>query len=426
MAEQKKLKRHDWNVTQVDHPDKWRGWITEPTELQPYYDVLDDIESRYEMAESKAERGKLEKLHTKWNNMRPSWFHTGKYPREGAMPGFGRLETRTAYSTGGGGSKRDVLVHEDPLPKINRYWEDRKSEVREVYSGELSGEPMSKSIDDIMQQSNLVEAITPAVSTRTQPSGKAISDISIPTSEKYGAPADIRLGKTVSKGIPMNMKKITDALNVALTSPEYSKSWTDETWIPQKKRAEKSIGELLGMTAGFNKTREGKRFIQKMLEKYSKMDAPRGLVGYRTEEGFPYYEGEGISGVFLEAKSPESPDTIAVFGDKSSWSLAPFLNTLTGVPVPKSIAADTKRPSRTLFHEGIHATAEEGTPLKDMGLLPYHQYKFNKPEEDIIESYKDIPTEYGTAMDPWIAELLYNAMMDKESEGAKLLKGFIK
>ena len=61
-----------------------------------------------------------------------------------------------------------------------------------------------------------------------------------------------------------------------------------------------------------------------------------------------------------------------------------------------------------------------------MALLPYHQYKFNKPEEDIIESYQDIPTEYGTAMDPWIAELLYNAMMDKESEGAKLLKGFIK
>ena len=290
----------------------------------------------------------------------------------------------------------------------------------------LTEQPTSKSIDDILQQSNLIEAITSAVSTRTQPSGKAISDISIPTSEKYGAPADIRLGKTVSKGIPMNMKKITDALNVALTSPEYSKSWTDETWIPQKKRAEKSIGELLGMTAGFNKTREGKRFIQKMLEKFSKMDTPEGLVGYRTEEGFPYYEGEGISGVFLEAKSPESPDTIAVFGDKSSWSLAPFLNTSTGVPVPKSIAADTKRPSRTLFHEGIHATAEEGTPLKQMALLPYHQYKFNKPEEDIIESYKDIPTAHGPAMDPWIAELLYNAMMDKESEGAKLLKGFIK
>ena len=61
-----------------------------------------------------------------------------------------------------------------------------------------------------------------------------------------------------------------------------------------------------------------------------------------------------------------------------------------------------------------------------MGPLSYHQKRFNKAEKDIIESYKDIPTEYGTAMDPWIAELLYNAMMDKESEGAKLLKGFIK
>ena len=293
----------------------------------------------------------------------------------------------------------------------------------------LTEKPTSKSMDDIIQQSNLMEALAPAVSTRTQPSGKAISDISIPTSEKYGAPADIRLGKTVSKGIPMNMKKITDALNVALTSPEYSKSWTDETWIPQKKRAEKSMGELLGMTAGFNKTREGKIFIQDMLDKFSKMNTPGGLVGYRTEEGFPSYgykSGDRTGGVFFEAKSPDSPDTIAVFGDKSSWSLAPFLNTSTGVPVPKSIAADTKRPSRTLFHEGIHATAEEGTPLEKMGLLPIHQSKFNRPEEDIIESYKDIPTEYGTAMDPWIAELLYNAMMDKESEGAKLLKGFIK
>ena len=179
MPPQKKLKRHDWNVTQVNRPNPanmlnplkralgFEPWTTEPLELQPYYDVLDDIESRYEMAESKAERGKLEKLHTKWNNMRPSWFHTGKYPREGAMPGFGRLETRTAYSTGGGGSRRDVLVHEDPLPKINRYWEDRKSEVREVYSGELSGEPMSKSIDDIMQQSNIAEFLSKSMSDRT-------------------------------------------------------------------------------------------------------------------------------------------------------------------------------------------------------------------------------------------------------------------
>ena len=185
MPPQKKLKRHDWNVTQVNRPNPanmlnplkralgFEPWTTEPLELQPYYDVLDDIESRYEMAESKAERGKLEKLHTKWNNMRPSWFHTGKYPREGAMPGFGRLETRTAYSTGGGGSKRDVLVHEDPLPKINRYWEDRKSEVREVYSGELSGEPMSKSIDDIMQQSNLIEALAPRDATNVEVKGPA-------------------------------------------------------------------------------------------------------------------------------------------------------------------------------------------------------------------------------------------------------------
>jgi len=156
------------------------------------------------------------------------------------------------------------------------------------------------------------------------------------------------------------------------------------------------------------------------------MDAPGGLVGYRTEEGFPSYEGEGISGVFLEAKSPESPDTIAVFGDKSSWSLAPFLNRLTGVPVPESIAADTERPSRTLFHEGIHATAEEGTPLEEMGPLSSHQKRFAKTEEDIIESYKDKTNEYGAYHDPWIEELLYNAMMNKESEGAKLLKGFIK
>jgi len=196
--------------------------------------------------------------------------------------------------------------------------------------------------------------------------------------------------------------------------------------MQQKKRAEKSIGELLGMTAGFNKTREGKIFIQDMLDKFSKMNTPGGLVAYRTEEGFPYGGGKRIGGVFKEAKSPDSPDTIAVFGDKSSWSLAPFLNTSTGVPVPGSIAADTERPSRTLFHEGIHATAEEGTPLKEMGQLDYHQKRFAKTEEDIIESYKDKTNEYGAYMDNWIEELLYNAMMNKESEGAKLLKGFIK
>ena len=296
-----------------------------------------------------------------------------------------------------------------------------------------SQEPMdtSKSIDDIIQQSSLIEAIATAVSTRTQPSDKSISDISIPMSEKYGAPADIRLGGTVSKGIPMNMKKITDALTVALTSPEYSKVSGSRYSgsMQQKKRSEKSIGELLGMTAGFNKTREGKIFIQKMLDKFSKMNTPGGLVAYRTEEGFPSYgykSGDRAGGVFFEAKSPESPDTIAVFGDKSSWSLAPFLNTLTGVPVPGSIAADTRRPSRTLFHEGIHATAEEGTPLEEMGQLDYHQKRFAKTEEDIIESYKDKTNEYGAYMDNWIEELLYNAMMNKESEGAKLLKGFIK
>ena len=300
-----------------------------------------------------------------------------------------------------------------------------------------SQEPMdtSKSIDDIIQQSSLIEAIATAVSTRTQPSDKSISDISIPMSEKYGAPADIRLGGTVSKGIPMNMKKITDALTVALTSPEYSKvsgsrySGRQIQSMPQKKRAEQSIGELLGMTAGFNKTREGKIFIQKMLDKFSKMNTPGGLVAYRTEEGFPSYgykSGDRAGGVFFEAKSPDSPDTIAVFGDKSSWSLAPFLNTLTGVPVPGSIAADTRRPSRTLFHEGIHATAEEGTPLEEMGQLDYHQKRFAKTEEDIIESYKKIPSSYGPTLDSWIANLLYRAMMDEESEGAKLLKGFIK
>jgi hypothetical protein len=296
-----------------------------------------------------------------------------------------------------------------------------------------SQEPMdtSKSIDDIIQQSSLIDAIATAVSTRTQPSDKSISDISIPMSEKYGAPADIRLDGTVSKGIPMNMKKITDALTVALTSPEYSKVSGSRYRgsMPQKKRAEQSIGELLGMTAGFNKSREGKRFIQKMLDKFSKMNTPGGLVGYRTEEGFPSGGGKRIGGVFKEAKSPESPDTIAVFGDKSSWSLAPFLNTLTGVPVPGSIAADTERRSRTLFHEGIHATAEEGTPLEEMGQLDYHQKRFAKTEKDIIESYKEIPSSYGPdnpEMDSWIANLLYRAMMDEESEGAKLLKGFIK
>ena len=296
-----------------------------------------------------------------------------------------------------------------------------------------SQEPMdtSKSIDDIIQQSSLIDAIATAVSTRTQPSDKSISDISIPMSEKYGAPADIRLDGTVSKGIPMNMKKITDALTVALTSPEYSKVSGSRYSgsMQQKKRAEKSIGELLGMTAGFNKTREGKIFIQDMLDKFSKMNTPGGLVAYRTEEGFPSYgykSGDRAGGVFFEAKSPDSPDTIAVFGDKSSWSLAPFLNTLTGVPVPGSIAADTERRSRTLFHEGIHATAEEGTPLEEMGQLDYHQRRFDKTEEDIIESYKDKTNEYGAYMDNWIEELLYNAMMNKESEGAKLLKGFIK
>ena len=264
----------------------------------------------------------------------------------------------------------------------------------------LTEQPTSKSIDDILQQSNLIEAITSAVSTRTQPSGKAISDISIPTSEKYGAPADIRLDGTVSKGIPMNMKKIADALSTALTSPEYVYGGD----ISQKEIAEQSLGELLGMTADFNRKREGRKLIQDMLEKFNVMNKPGGLVAYRTEEGLPTGGGKQVTGVFKRAESPESPDTIAIFGDKSS--------------IPEMELISKLNRAKTLLHEGIHAGSKEGTPLRDMGPLRYHQKRFDKSEEDIIETHRD--EEF------WIANMLYNAMMDKESEGAKLLKGFIK
>ena len=281
-----------------------------------------------------------------------------------------------------------------------------------------------KSIDDIMQQSNLIEAIASAVSTRAQPSDKSISDISIPTSEKYGAPADIRIDGTVSKGIPMNMLKIRDALNEALTSPEHSVLWDDERTIPQNERAEQSLGELLGMTAGFNKTREGKRLIQDILDKSSKMNTPGGLVAYRTEEGFPSYftktgVGKRISGIFQESGLSGSPDTIAIFGDKSSWSQKPLKD--------DTVEQSRAQPSRTLLHEVIHSAAKEGTPLKEMAQLSSHQKRFAKTEKDIIDTFKKSPTKYGgEAYDPWLLNLLHGAIMDEESEGTKFLKDFIK
>ena len=245
----------------------------------------------------------------------------------------------------------------------------------------LTEKPTSKSMDDIIQQSNLMEALAPAVSTRTQPSGKAISDISIPTSEKYGDPGGWSHGLTKHSLIPMNMLKLRDAMTEALTSPKIQKSGKS-----QKEIAEQTIGELLGFQEGFNKTREGKSFIKKILNKYNLMNRPGGLVAYRTEEGFPTGSVTQSKAAFRQSESGEGPDTLVAYSDRPNlrYKIAP----------------------ESLVHESIHAA--EG----DMS-MGEHQARFDKVEEDIVK--------YN-----WVRDLLYNAMMDKESEGAKLLKGFIK
>ena len=244
-----------------------------------------------------------------------------------------------------------------------------------------------KSIDDIMQQSNLIEAIASAVSTRTQPSDKSISDISIPMSEKYGDPVNIRVGKTVSKGIPMDMLALRDAMTEILSSPR------GEAIGPQKEIAEQSLGELLGYRADFNRRREGKELIKRILDKYSLMNNPGGLVTYRTEEGFPTGSTSQMAGYFKEGQRGETPDTIAIFGDKSSM--------------------ERRQPLRSFVHESIHAGAKDDTPLKEMAYMKMHQEKFNKPEKEILQ--------YN-----WVEDLLRNAMMRKREDEYQLPKGFIK
>ena len=251
----------------------------------------------------------------------------------------------------------------------------------------LEEKPTSKSIDDIIQNSNIAEAITQAVSTKSKSPEKSISDLSIPMSERYGDPVDIRIGKTISKGIPMDMSALRDAMTGILTSSRGEKLGS------QKELAEQSLGELLGMTAGFNRRREGKRFIKRILDKYNLMDRPGGLVAYRTEEGYPAGPSGILGGYFREGIKGETPDTIAIFGDKSSM--------------------ESRHPLRSLIHESIHAGAKEGTPIKEMAHTKMHQKKFGKAEKEI--------TQYN-----WVEDLLRSAMMRKKEDQYQLPKGFIK
>ena len=226
---------------------------------------------------------------------------------------------------------------------------------------------------------------TKAVSTKT----KSIADFLTPMSERYGDPADIRVGKTVSKGIPMDMQALRDAMTKILTSPRESMS----TVGSQKEIAEQSLGDLLGYSANFNKKREGKRLIKRILDKYNLMNKPGGLVAYITEEGFPTSSTGAMSAYFKEGQKGETPDTIAIFGNKSSM--------------------EDRLPLRSLIHESIHAGAKEGSSLEQMGELKMHQKKFDKAEKEILR--------YN-----WVQDLLRSAMMKREENQYQLPEGFIK
>ena len=276
---------------------------------------------------------------------------------------------------------------------------------------------------------------TKAVSTKTKSIADFFAHMRGSIEKEYGDPANIvyptLIGDHTSKGIPMNMKKIADVLTTALTSLDSTRTYRDRFSKPQYERAETSIGNILGKYYESDKRREGRKFIDNLLDKIYKGDAPGGLVAYRTDEGYPLeyesiedYErnpksgiedgtGIPISGYFERSATPEqSPDTIAVFGDKSSWSLAPFINTITGEPVLEELAVEEERPARTLFHEMIHAGAEKGSRLQKLAQMD-HQREFDKLENRVIGSYKPIS---GSGMDKWLHKMLYRAMMD---EGGK-------
>ena len=286
---------------------------------------------------------------------------------------------------------------------------------------------------------------TKAVSTKT----KSIADFFAPMSGRYGDTVDIAY-KTLAgdhhyKATPMNMQRIADVLTTALTSPDLTRTYRDRLSKPQYERAERSLGNILapGKYYESDRTKEAKKFIDNLLKKMKKGDAPGGLVAYRTDEGYPIgYESlahyirnpksldEGGTGIpigafFKESAAPEeSPDTIAVFGDKSSWSLAPFINTITGEPVPGSLAVRPERAARALFHEIIHAGAEKGTQLYRIGQMQKeHQRKFDRLEHDIIGTYKPIP-EVG--MDHWLHDMLYRAMMDEKKSDPLTVKDLFK
>ena len=220
-----------------------------------------------------------------------------------------------------------------------------------------------------------------AVSTKASPSAKSIADFLIPMSERYGDPVNIRVGKTVSKGIPMDMLKLRDAMTEILTSSRSG------VLGPQKELAEQSLGELLGMTADFNRRREGKFLIERILDKYNLMDRPGGLVAYRTEEGYPGSKTGAMSGYYEKSKTGATPDTIAIFGNKSSM--------------------ENRLPLRSLIHESIHAGAKPGSTLEQMGKLDTHQKKFDKPEKEILQ--------YN-----WVENLLRQAMKQREEDLYKL------
>ena len=266
----------------------------------------------------------------------------------------------------------------------------------------LTEQPTSKSIDDIIQKSNAVDAIAQSISTRTQPSDKSISDISIPISERYGDPAKIKYSRTVQEGIPMDTQALGKALREVLTSEDIQKSGKS-----QKEISEQSIGEMLGYREGFNKKIHGEKLINKMLNKIYRGNAPGGLVAYRTQEGYPTGGGIQVQGFFKDAKSKDDPDTLVAFGDES------YPNYRTS--------------PRTLLHELIHAGLKEKEDIieKQPWFLKEHSLKEGRlwstsgHKEPFKKAGKDI-LKYN-----WILDLLNKSMARKEGEEYQLPEGFI-
>jgi len=227
-------------------------------------------------------------------------------------------------------------------------------------------------MNDLMKMLSELMSSEPAVSTRTQPSGQSILDLMTPDSVKYGSPTTIIKGKTESTGIPMNVVAIRKALEKIAESDNLSTA----------------IGsEILNKRDEFNQKREGRFVVKTMLDKLATGNAPGGLVAYRTEQGFPRKSRGTITAAdFREALNQSSPDTIAVFGNKSSD------------PRYKEMHVNS------ILHELIHAGSKKDTKLYRHGKRREHQETFDKAVNKSLKNrtFKD---------------LLYNAMNEKSVDG---------